>query len=171
MQFFNEGQKMTIALGDTLPEATLVKLGASGPEAVSLADHAKGKKVVIFAVPGAFTPTCHSAHVPSFIRTKDQFAAKGVDEIICVSVNDPFVMKAWGEATGATEAGITMLGDAQSAFTKAIGMDFDAPPAGLIARSKRYAMVVEDGKVTKLHVEESPGVCEISGGEALLAEL
>ncbi len=171
MQFINEGQKMTIAPGDTLPEATLVKLGASGPEAVSLADHAKGKKVVIFAVPGAFTPTCHSAHVPSFIRTKDQFAAKGVDEIICVSVNDPFVMKAWGEATGATEAGITMLGDAQSAFTKAIGMDFDAPPAGLIARSKRYAMVVEDGKVTKLHVEESPGVCEISGGEALLAEL
>lgn len=162
---------MTIAPGDTLPEATLVKLGAEGPEAVSLADHAKGKKVVIFAVPGAFTPTCHSAHVPSFIRTKDQFAAKGVDEIICVSVNDPFVMKAWGEATGATEAGITMLGDAQSAFTKAIGMDFDAPPAGLIARSKRYAMVVEDGKVTKLHVEESPGVCEISGGEALLAEL
>ncbi len=171
MQFINEGQKMTIAPGETLPEATLVKLGASGPEAVSLADHAKGKKVVIFAVPGAFTPTCHSAHVPSFIRTKDQFAAKGVDEIICVSVNDPFVMKAWGEATGATEAGITMLGDAQSAFTKAIGMDFDAPPAGLIARSKRYAMVVEDGKVTKLHVEESPGVCEISGGEALLAEL
>ena len=171
MQFINEGQKMTIAPGDTLPEATLVKLGASGPEAVSLADHAKGKKVVIFAVPGAFTPTCHSAHVPSFIRTKDQFAAKGVDEIICVSVNDPFVMKAWGEATRATEAGITMLGDAQSAFTKAIGMDFDAPPAGLIARSKRYAMVVEDGKVTKLHVEESPGVCEISGGEALLAEL
>lgn len=171
MQFINEGQKMTIAPGDTLPEATLVKLGASGPEAVSLADHAKGKKVVIFAVPGAFTPTCHSAHVPSFIRTKDQFAAKGVDEIICVSVNDPFVMKAWGEATGATEAGITMLGDAQSAFTKAIGMDFDAPPAGLIARSKRYAMVVEDGKVTKLHVEDSPGVCEISGGEALLAEL
>ncbi|MBO6883626.1 MAG: peroxiredoxin [Marivita sp.] len=162
---------MTIAPGDTLPEATLVKMGAEGPEAVSLADHAKGKKVVIFAVPGAFTPTCHSAHVPSFIRTKDQFAAKGVDDIICVSVNDPFVMKAWGEATGATEAGITMLGDAQSAFTKAIGMDFDAPPAGLIARSKRYAMVVEDGKVTKLQVEESPGVCEVSGGEALLAAL
>ena len=162
---------MTIAPGDTLPEATLVKMGANGPEAVSLADHAKGKKVVIFAVPGAFTPTCHSAHVPSFIRTKDQFAEKGVDEIICVSVNDPFVMKAWGEATGASDAGISMLGDAESAFTKAIGMDFDAPPAGLIARSKRYAMLVEDGKVTKLHVEESPGVCEISGGEALLAEL
>jgi cytochrome c peroxidase len=171
MQFINKGPTMTIAQGDTLPDATLVKMGADGPEAVALANHAKGKKIVIFAVPGAFTPTCHSAHVPSFIRTKDQFAEKGVDEIICVSVNDPFVMKAWGEATGATEAGITMLGDAESAFTKAIGMDFDAPPAGLIARSKRYAMLVEDGKVTTLHVEESPGVCEVSGGEALLAEL
>ncbi|MCK0151438.1 peroxiredoxin [Marivita sp. S6314] len=162
---------MTIAPGDTLPAAELVKMGGDGPEAVSLVDHIQGKKVVVFAVPGAFTPTCHSAHVPSFIRTKDQFDAKGVDEIICVSVNDPFVMQAWGEATGATAAGITMLGDAESAFTKAIGMDFDAPPAGLIARSKRYAMLVEDGKVTKLHVEDSPGVCEVSGGEALLAEL
>ncbi len=162
---------MTISAGDKLPEANLVKMGADGPESVSLSEHAKGKKIVIFAVPGAFTPTCHSAHVPSFIRTKDGFAAKGVDEIICVSVNDPFVMNAWGEATGATAAGITMLGDAESVFTKAVGMDFDAPPAGLIARSKRYAMLVEDGTVTKLHVEESPGVCEVSGGEALLAEL
>lgn len=162
---------MTLAPGDTLPEATLVKMGADGPEAVSLAQHAKGKKIVVFAVPGAFTPTCHAAHVPSFIRTKDQFAEKGVGEIICVSVNDPFVMKAWGEATGATEAGITMLGDAESAFTKAIGMEFDAPPAGLIARSKRYAMIVDNGTVTTLHVEESPGVCDVSGGEALLKEL
>ena len=162
---------MTIEQGDTLPEATMVKLGNEGPEQVALSDHTKGKKVVIFAVPGAFTPTCHSAHVPSFIRTKDQFMEKGVDEIICVSVNDPFVLKAWGEATGATDAGITMLGDSDSAFTKAIGMDFDAPPAGLVARSKRYAMLVEDGKVSTLHVEESPGVCEISGGEALLAEV
>ena len=97
--------------------------------------------------------------------------AKGVDEIICVSVNDPFVLKAWGESTGATEAGITMLGDAESTFTKAIGLDFDAPPAGLIARSKRYAMIVDDGTVTTLHVEESPGVCEVSGGESLLKEL
>ena len=162
---------MTIAPGDTLPEATLVKMGADGPEPVALAEYAKGKKLVVFAVPGAFTPTCHAAHVPSFIRTKDEFMSKGIDEIICVSVNDPFVMKAWGESTGATEAGITMLGDAESTFTKAIGLDFDAPPAGLIGRSKRYAMVVEDGTVTKLHVEESPGVCEVSGGEALLAEL
>lgn len=162
---------MTIATGDKLPDATLVKLGANGPETVSLADHAKGKKLVVFAVPGAYTPTCHSAHVPSFIRTKDQFMAKGVDEIICVSVNDPFVMKAWGEATGATAAGITMLGDADGSFTKAIGMSFDAPPAGLIGRSKRYAMLVEDGTVSKLNIEQSPGTCEISGGEALLDDI
>ncbi len=162
---------MAITAGDTLPDATLVEMGSEGPAPVKLSDKTKGRKVVIFAVPGAFTPTCHSAHVPSFMRTKEQFDAKGVDEIICVSVNDPFVMKAWGEATGATSAGITMLGDAESAFTKAIGMDFDAPPAGLIARSKRYAMLVEDGKVTVLNEEESPGQCEVSAGEGLLAAM
>ena len=159
---------MTITVGDQLPEANLLRLGDEGPEAVALSSLTKGRKVVIFAVPGAYTPTCHSAHVPSFIRTKDAFAAKGVDEIICVSVNDPFVMKAWGEATGAAGAGITMLADGESALTKAIGMDFDAPPAGLMARSKRYAMMVEDGVVKVLHAEESPGVCETSGGEAML---
>lgn len=162
---------MTISKGDTLPDATLVQMGAEGPAPVSISDKLKGRKVVLFAVPGAYTPTCHSAHVPSFIRTKDQFAGKGVDEIICISVNDPFVMKAWGESTGATEAGITMLADAESAFTKAIGMDFDAPPAGLIGRSKRYAMLVEDGVVTQLNAESSPGECEISAGEGLLADI
>ncbi|WP_298974469.1 peroxiredoxin [uncultured Roseobacter sp.] len=159
---------MTISQGDQLPDATLVEMGADGPSPVSMADKTKGRKVVIFAVPGAYTPTCHSAHVPSFVRTKDQFDAKGVDEIICVSVNDPFVLKAWGEVTGATAAGITMLGDTESAFTKSIGMEFDAPPAGLLSRSKRYAMLVEDGKVTLFQPEESPGMCEVSAGEALL---
>ncbi|WP_170396591.1 peroxiredoxin [Ruegeria arenilitoris] len=157
-----------ISTGETLPDATLTQLGADGPEEVRISDKTKGRKVVIFAVPGAYTPTCSSAHVPSFIRTKDQFTANGVDEIICVSVNDPFVMKAWGEATGAADAGLTMLGDASAEFTKAIGMEFDAPPAGLYARSKRYAMLVEDGKVTALNLEESPGTCEISAGESLL---
>ncbi len=157
-----------ISTGEMLPDATLTQMGAEGPEEVRISDKTAGRKVVIFAVPGAFTPTCHSAHVPSFMRTKDQFDAKGVDEIICISVNDPFVMKAWGEATGATEAGLTLLGDAASEFTKAIGMDFDAPPAGLLARSQRYAMLVEDGKVTALNLEESPGACEISAGEGLL---
>lgn len=166
-----KGDKMPISKGDTLPDATLVQLGEKGPEAVSLAEKVKGRKVVIFAVPGAYTPTCSMAHVPSFIRTHDQLAAKGVDEVICVSVNDPFVMKAWGESTGATAAGITMLGDPSSAFTKAIGMDFDAPPAGLIARSKRYAMLVDDGKVSVLNEEPSPGQCDVSGGESMLSEL
>lgn len=162
---------MSISAGDKLPGATLVQFGENGPEQVALQDKLAGRKVVIFAVPGAFTPTCHSAHVPSFMRTKDQFVEKGVHEIICLSVNDPFVLKAWGESTGASEAGITMLGDPESAFTSAIGMDFTAPPAGLIARSKRYAMVVEDGTVTLIHAESSPGECEISAGEGLLAAM
>ncbi|MEM6887514.1 MAG: peroxiredoxin [Pseudomonadota bacterium] len=162
---------MSITQGATLPDATLIQLGADGPQEVSLSDKTAGRKIIVFAVPGAYTPTCHSAHVPSFIRTKDQFMEKGVDEIICVSVNDPFVMKAWGEATGAAEAGITMLADPGSAFTKSIGMEFDAPPVGLIARSKRYAMLVEDGKVTLFQEEESPGVCEVSAGEGLLANM
>lgn len=162
---------MTITTGDTLPEASFSRIGAEGPEQVALADLTKGRKVVIFAVPGAFTPTCHSAHVPSFIRTKDDLAAKGVDEIICLSVNDPFVMKAWGEATGATDAGLTLLSDGTGAFTAEIGMNFDAPPVGLMGRSKRYAMLVEDGVVKLFHAEESPGTCDVSGGEALLAAL
>ncbi|MEL6587820.1 MAG: redoxin family protein, partial [Pseudomonadota bacterium] len=101
---------MTIATGDRLPEANLIRLGAEGPEAVSLSDVAAGKTIAIFAVPGAFTGVCTTAHVPSFIRTKDDFAAKGVDTIVCVAVNDPFVMDAWGKATGASDAGLHMLG-------------------------------------------------------------
>lgn len=162
---------MSISTGDKLPAATLTQMGADGPEQVQLSDKLSGRKVVIFAVPGAFTPTCHSAHVPSFIRSMDALSAKGVDEVICISVNDPFVMGTWGEVTGASAAGIAMLGDAEGTFTKAIGMDFTAPPAGLIDRSQRYAMVVDDGTVTVMHVEESPGMCETSAGEAIVAAL
>ncbi|WP_037264223.1 peroxiredoxin [Roseivivax halodurans] len=162
---------MPINEGDTLPGATFITMGAEGPEQVDLAEKLDGRRVVLFGVPGAFTGTCTTAHVPSFIRTKDQLVEKGVDEIICVSVNDPFVMKAWGEQTGASEAGITMLADAEAAFTQAIGMDFTAPPAGLINRSKRFAMVVESGVVKTLHVEENPGLCDVSGGEAILETL
>jgi len=157
-----------ISVGEKLPKANLVQMGPAGPEPVSIADLTKGRKVAIFAVPGAYTPTCSSAHVPSFIRTKDQFAAKGVDEIICVSVNDPFVMAAWGKDTGAAQAGITMLADADCSLTEAIGMRFDAAPAGLIARSLRYAMLVEDGEVKILQMEQGPGVCELTAGEGLL---
>lgn len=162
---------MTISVGATLPDARLLRMGENGPEAVSLAERLKGRKVVLFGLPGAYTGVCTTAHVPSFIRTRAKFAEKGVDEVICVSVNDPFVMKAWGETTGADAAGITMLGDADGSFTRAIGMDFTAPPAGLIGRSKRFALYAEDGVVRVLNTEQSPGQCEISGGEALLAQV
>lgn len=162
---------MTISTGDKLPEAKLLTIGEKGPETVELAQKLKGRKVVIFGLPGAYTSTCSTAHVPSFIRTKDKLKEKGVDEVICVSVNDPFVMQAWGEATGANAAGITMMGDADASFTTAIGQAFSAPPVGLYNRSKRYAMLVEDGTVKVLHVEQSPGQCEISGGEAMVAAI
>ncbi|KUF11003.1 peroxiredoxin [Pseudoponticoccus marisrubri] len=162
---------MVISVGDKLPEAKLVRMGADGPETVDLDSLTKGRKVVIFALPGAFTGTCTTAHVPSFMRTKADFDDKGVDEIICISVNDPFVMDAWGKSTGATEAGLTFLGDADASFTKAMGMDFSAPPAGLIDRSKRYAMYVEDGMIKLLQAEDSPGTCEVSGGEAMLSAI
>ena len=161
---------MTIATGSRLPEATLLKMGENGAEAVTLTDRLKGRKVVIFGLPGAYTGTCSTAHVPSFMRTAKAFADKGVDEIICVSVNDPFVMKAWGEATGATAAGITMLGDADSSFSKAIGMVFDVPHLGFFARSKRYSLLAEDGVVTRFNPETGTG-CEISAGEALLDQI
>ena len=162
---------MTISVGDKLPGGKVLQMGEAGAEAVEMGEKLKGRKVVIFGLPGAYTGTCTTSHVPSFMRVMDKLKAKGVDEVICLSVNDPFVMKAWGEATGATAAGITLLADAESAFTPAIGMDFTAPPAGLIKRSARYAMLVEDGVVKVLHREESPGLCETSAGEGLLAAL
>lgn len=159
---------MAISTGDTLPDATLLYFDGQAPQSASLSDKLKGRKVVLFGLPGAFTRTCTAAHMPSFIRTKDQFAAKGVDEIICVTVNDPFVCASWAESTGADKAGITVLGDADGAFTKAIGMDFTAPPVGFYGRSKRFSMLVDDGVVTILNEEASPGECEISAGETLL---
>ena len=161
---------MTISVGATLPDAQLQVMGANGPESVSLAAKLAGRNVVIFGLPGAYTGTCTSAHVPSFIRTQDKLAAKGVDEVICLSVNDAFVMKAWGDSTGATSAGITMLGDVDSAFTKAIGMNFTVPPIGFFDRSKRYSMFVEDGVVTIFNPEIEKG-CAISGGENLLDQI
>ena len=154
--------------GDTLPQGTLLQMTQDGPAAVDMAQYATGR-VAIFALPGAYTGICSTQHVPSFIRTADQFRAKGVDRIVCVSVNDPFVMGAWAKDTGAEAAGLTFLSDADGAFTEAMGMSFDAPAAGMFGRSKRYAMLVENGTITALEVEESPGQCSISGGESLLA--
>ncbi|MFZ5749732.1 MAG: peroxiredoxin [Pseudomonadota bacterium] len=161
---------MAIDVGGRLPDAQLVTMGSDGPVVVSLAEKLKGRKVVVFALPGAFTGPCSTIHLPSFIRTADQFRAKGIDEIICIAVNDPFTLKAWGDQSGATKAGITLLGDADGSFTKGLGMDFTAPHLGLIGRSNRYAVVVDDGRIVLAHVDK-PGVCDVSTGESLLADL
>lgn len=161
---------MTIAEGDTLPEATFRALGPDGIETLSTKDVFGGKTVVLFAVPGAFTPTCHLKHLPGFIEGADAIKAKGVDDVICVAVNDPFVLAAWGEATGAAGK-VKILSDGNAEFTKAIGMDFDGRGIGLGIRSKRYAMVVEDGTVKVLNTEENPGVAEVSDAESILAAL
>jgi glutaredoxin/glutathione-dependent peroxiredoxin len=159
---------MTISEGSTLPGATLLRIGANGAEGVDLAAKLKGRKVVIFGFPGAYTGTCTTAHIPSFIRTKAKFDAKGVDEIIGISVNDPFVLKVFGETTGATAAGITLLGDCDSSFVKAIGMTLNVPNLGFFDRSQRYALYAVDGVVKVLHHGTESGQCEISGGEAML---
>ncbi len=160
---------MTISKGDRLPAAKLLRLGANGPEAVDLGARLKGRKVVIFGLPGAFTGPCTTSHLPSFIRTRAAFGAKGVDEVICIAVNDPFTLNAWGEVTGAAKAGITLLGDAEGTFTQALGMRFSAPDLGLINRATRYAMLVEDGVVSVLNLEKQAGACELTKGEELLA--
>lgn len=159
-----------IAVGDRLPEATLLSVHADDGKKVALAEKLKGRKVVIFGLPGAFTSTCSTTHVPSFMRTAKALADKGVDEIICLSVNDPFVMDAWGKATGAIAAGITMLADADGSFTKAIGKAYDWVPDGFYGRSRRYSMLVEDGVVTRYFPEDKPG-CNISAGEHMLSEI
>ncbi|EYD73346.1 peroxiredoxin [Limimaricola hongkongensis] len=161
---------MTISTGDRLPGAALMRMGEDGPETVALEDILKGRRVVIFGLPGAFTGTCSSAHVPSFLRSMGALKAKGVDEVVCIAVNDPFVMRAWGEDTGATAAGIAMLADPEGAFTAAIGMVFSNPARGLIGRSKRYALMAEDGVVRVWHPEEGTA-CDISGGESMVAAL
>lgn len=161
---------MSISEGSRLPDANLVRIGANGPEIVDLADYIKGRKIIIFGLPGAFTSTCSAIHLPSFMATAEEFEEKGVDEIICVAVNDPFVMKAWSDATGAGAAGISMFGDPDASFTKAIGMNFTVPPIGFFDRSNRYAAIVEDGVVTHVNIDE-PNTCDISTGARLLERL
>ncbi|TJZ86649.1 peroxiredoxin [Paracoccus hibiscisoli] len=158
---------MTITAGDRLPRGHLLRVGEAGPEAVDTAELMKGK-VALFGLPGAFTGTCTNAHMPSFVRHADAFRAKGVLRIVCITVNDPFVVKAWADQTGATEAGIEVLADADGSMTKALGLDFTAPPVGFFGRCKRFAALVEDGEIKAIDVEDSPGNCTVSAGEALL---
>ena len=158
---------MTITVGDKLPGGKLLRVGANGPEAVDTADLAQGR-VALFGVPGAFTGTCTNAHMPSFVRNADAFRGKGVDRIVCMTVNDPFVADAWAKATGADTARIEVLADADGSLTKALGLDFDAPAAGLQGRCKRFAALLKDGVFEAFEVEDSPGQCSVSAGEALL---
>ena len=162
---------MTIAPGDRLPEVTFLEKGVEGIKPVESAALFAGRRIALFGLPGAFTGLCSTQHLPSFIRVADALRAKGVDAIVCVSVNDPHVMLAWGEQSGATAAGIRMLADPKAEFTAALGLTFDNPAGGLYSRSKRYAALVEDGVVRILNLETSRTSCEISGGEALLAAI
>ena len=161
---------MTIKVGDKLPAAKLKRLTGDGIKDVSIADLTRGKKVVLFAVPGAFTPTCSEKHLPGFIDLADDITAKGVEAILCVAVNDPFVVSAWDKAKN-VGGKVKMLSDGNAEFTRALGLDFDGSAVGLGTRSKRYAMVVEDGVVKALMVEDAPAQAEKSSAAAILAAL
>ena len=160
---------MSIKVGDKLPEATFTVMGPDGPQPLPSAELFGGKTVALFAVPGAFTPTCSAKHLPGFKSHAADFKAKGVDTIACVSVNDVFVMNAWGKDQGVGDD-IVMLADGNGAFTKAIGLELDASRFGMGPRSQRYSMVVEDGVVKELNVEEG-GEFRVSAADYMLAQL
>jgi glutaredoxin/glutathione-dependent peroxiredoxin len=159
-----------IAAGERIPEATFHIMTADGPSEISSEEVFAGKKVVLFAVPGAYTPTCHMKHLPGFIQHADGFKAKGVDSIVCTAVNDPFVLDHWAKATGA-DGKIIFLADGNANFAKTIGADLDASAVGLGTRSKRYAMLVEDGEVKSVHVEDAPTEVTTSSADTLLQEV
>lgn len=161
---------MAIKVGDRLPNATFTTMTADGPKPMTTDDIFKGKKVVLFAVPGAFTPTCDRNHLPGFIKHADAIKAKGIDTIAVTGVNDVFVMSAWKKSSGA-EGHIEFLADGSAAFAKAIGLSIDLGERGLGTRSQRYSMVVDDGVVKAFNLEEAPGKAEASGAENLLKGL
>ena len=160
---------MTIKVGDRLPSATFMTMTPEGPKPKTTDELFKGKKVVLFAVPGAFTPTCHKNHLPGFLTNADKIRQKGIDTIAVTGVNDVFVMDAWKKATAADK--VDFLADGNGEFAKAIDLTLDASGLGLGTRSRRYSMLVEDGVVKKLNIEEAPGKVEVSGGDALLKQL
>ncbi|MBN9319112.1 MAG: peroxiredoxin [Caulobacterales bacterium] len=160
---------MTVKVGDKLPSATFMTPGADGPQPITGDEIFKGKRVVLFAVPGAFTPTCSARHLPGFKDHAGDIKAKGVDAIACVSVNDVFVMKAWGKDQGISDE-VLLLADGNGDFSKAIGLDFDGSKFGMGPRSQRYSMVVNDGVVEALNVEEA-GQFEVSSADYMLAHL
>ncbi|TNC49817.1 peroxiredoxin [Rubellimicrobium rubrum] len=162
---------MAVKAGERMPEGKLLKMGANGVDGVDTRDLFAGRRVVVFGLPGAFTGTCSTAHVPSYMRVMPSLTARGVDEVICVAANDPWVMKAWGEATGAASAGITMLADPSGDWIEVLGTAFDAPQVGFHRRSRRFSALVVDGVVEIWHEEAGPGVCEATAGEAMLTAM
>ena len=161
---------MTISIGDNIPAATFKEKTADGIVEVKLGEFAQGRKIVLFAVPGAFTPTCSDNHLPGFLINRDQFLSKGVDEIAVVSVNDAHVMGAWAKATEG-DGKIRFFADGNGDFARAAGLDIDLSGGGMGVRSKRYSMLIEDGVVKQLNVEDNPGKAETSGAETLLGQL
>ena len=159
---------MTIQAGDRLPDVPLSLAGPDGPQPTTSSEYFKGKRVALFAVPGAFTPTCSARHLPGYKDLREELAGKGVDTIACVSVNDPFVMAAWGERDGSAD--ITMLADGNGAFAEATGLTMDGSKFGLGQRSQRYSMIVDDGVVEQLNIE-APGEYRASSAEHMLDQL
>jgi glutaredoxin/glutathione-dependent peroxiredoxin len=160
---------MTIKIGDRVPSGTLMQMKGGTPQPVKTDDFFAGKKVVLFALPGAFTPTCSAKHLPGFVQHADDLKSKGVDQIACLSVNDAFVMGAWGEQQGTGDK-VAMLADGNGDFTKALGLEMDASKFGMGRRSQRYSMVVENGVVKQLNVEE-PGAFAVSSAEHVIKQL
>lgn len=160
---------MSIEVGDTLPSATLVRVTEAGPEKITSEDFFKGRRVALFCVPGAFTPVCSARHLPGYVEQADALKAKGIDEVAGMAVNDPFVLAAWGKQ-GGTEGKVTLLSDGNAEFVKALGLDFDGSSFGMGIRGQRFAMVVDDGKVVQLDVEEG-GSFGVSSAEHMLEQL
>ena len=157
---------MTIKVGDRIPAANLVRATAEGPQPVDTESFFKGRKIALFSVPGAFTPTCSARHLPGFIQHADELKAKGIDEIACTAVNDAFVLKAWAENAGAADK-VTMLADGNGDFVKALGLDLDASKFGMGQRGQRFSLIADDGVVTQLNVEE-PGAFNVSSADYML---
>ena len=161
---------MPISVGDKLPEATLMHMTDKGPAPITTDELFGGKKVVLFALPGAFTPTCSNQHLPGFVQKADEIKAKGVDTIACLSVNDAFVMGAWGQDQNVGDT-VLMVGDGNADFTNAIGLSMDGSSFGMGTRSLRYSMLVEDGVLKELNIEKNPGAAEESGADHILGQL
>lgn len=160
---------MTIKVGDKMPPGTITQATKDGPQKINAEDYFKGRKVVLFSVPGAFTPTCDAKHLPGFVEKAGELKAKGIDAIGCLSVNDAFVMKAWGKAQN-TEGKVDMLADGNAEYTKALGLDFDASGFGMGTRGQRFSLLVDDGVVKQLNVE-AKGEFKVSSAEHVLGQI